>query len=107
MITNETKAQIDKDLEKLFQQTEKTIILGITEDMSPNDVEYYSTLDARWTDALAYMADKIDIYQGAHSDDATSYFNGPGDVFRDVDYMAAECESLAKQLKEAANDQVS
>ena len=64
MITNETKNLIDKEIELLFNKIEHTIILGITEDMSPNDQQYYSELDLRWTDALSYMADKIDIYQG-------------------------------------------
>ena len=64
MITAETRRTIDQGVEKLFEKIEKTIILGITEDMSPNDGEYYSTLDIRWTDALEYMADKIDTYQG-------------------------------------------
>ncbi len=64
MVTNETKSTIDNEVEKLFAKIEKTIILGITEDMSPNDGEYYSELDSRWTDALSYLADKIDTYQG-------------------------------------------
>ena len=64
MITSETKATINEGIEKLFQKIEETIILGITEDMSPNDSQYYPELDKRWTDALSYMADKIDNYQG-------------------------------------------
>ncbi len=64
MITNETKNLIDNKVEKLFQEIEETILLGITEDMSPNDNQYYSELDIRWTDALSYLADKIDMYQG-------------------------------------------
>jgi len=64
MLTNETKNLIDHRIERLFQEIEETIILGITEDMSPNDNQYYSELDTRWTDALSYLADKIDIYQG-------------------------------------------
>ena len=64
MLTNETKNLIDNKVEKLFQEIEETIKMGITEDMSPNDNQFYSELDARWTDALSYLADKIDMYQG-------------------------------------------
>ena len=64
MTTDETKNLIDSKIEKLFQEIEETIILGITEDMSPNDGQYYSELDTRWTDALEYLADKVDAYQG-------------------------------------------
>ncbi len=63
MITNETKFTIDKEVEKLFQKIEQTIILGVSEDMSPNDNQYYPELDARWTDALDYLVNKIDTYQ--------------------------------------------
>ena len=39
-------------------------------------------------------------FDAAHLGDATEYINSPGDTFKDVDYMAKECESLAKQLVE-------
>lgn len=64
MITNETKSIINKEIENLFQRVEEAIITGVTETMSPNDREYYDQLDKGWADALSFIADKIDTYQG-------------------------------------------
>ena len=56
---------------------------------------------------LTFASTIIDIdekwlfgFDAAHSGDKTAYINRPGDTFKDVDYMANECEKLAKQLKE-------
>ena len=42
-------------------------------------------------------------FDAAHIGDATSFCSSPGDVFRDLDYMITECESLARQIKEATD----
>ena len=39
-------------------------------------------------------------FDAAHLGDKTAHGDYPGDTFRDVNYMAKECESLATQLKE-------
>ena len=38
-------------------------------------------------------------FDAAHLGDKTTYSDYPEDIFRDTNYMANECESLAKQLK--------
>ena len=39
-------------------------------------------------------------FDAAHLGDKTTYSHDAGDTFKDVDYMAKECETLAKQIKE-------
>jgi len=43
-------------------------------------------------------------FDAAHLGDETLYSRDPGDTFKDVDYMAKECESLARQIKEEKSD---
>jgi hypothetical protein len=40
-------------------------------------------------------------FDAAHMGDKTFGYSAPGDTFKDVDYMANECESLAEQIKES------
>ena len=66
MITNETKNLIDNKIEDLFQKIEQTIIAGITEDMSPNDGQYYSELDSRWEGLTTGEAQTIKVRVGSN-----------------------------------------
>jgi hypothetical protein len=63
MLTEETKVLIDTELDKLFAQLEDTIVFGVTEDMSPNDIEYDQTLDDRWESAMEYLEKRVGYYK--------------------------------------------
>ena len=43
-------------------------------------------------------------FDAAHVGDKTFGHSVPGDTFKDVDYMAFECESLAEQIKEKTDE---
>ena len=44
-------------------------------------------------------------FDAAHLGDKTGCCSSPEDTFKDVDYMANECESLAEQIKESTDEQ--
>ena len=63
MLTEETKAAIDDSVDELLARIENTVMLGVSEDMSPNDIEYEQALNNGWLSAMEYLDKKLENYR--------------------------------------------
>ena len=62
-MTVETKSIIIKGMEKLLTDVEGSVVVGVHEDMSPNDIEYGLTLETERVDALDFMLSILTEHQ--------------------------------------------
>ena len=63
MITNETNfLMVDGDLSKLLQKIIDSVYIGLTEDMSPNDIEFWDEHENRLQEVKESILDIVDEY---------------------------------------------
>ena len=63
MLTEETRALIDDELDNLLGKVSTTVETGLAEDMSPNGIEYDKELDTRWESAIVYLKKVLRSYE--------------------------------------------
>jgi len=61
-MTIETKSIIVEDIEKLLSTVETSTKLGVHEIMSPNDIDYESTLKSKQVEAVNFMISLLNEY---------------------------------------------